>query len=412
MASPLLLFNRVWKEIGKESTWISTKIIILGISNFIHNAGLAMIKTIGIGCFHFGIKKKIPFTFLGKEYIQNLESCLKKLNNISNISMKVEDSFLEFTEEIKEELPKLDSSYGYYPFLEPYSAIEFEIFLPYRIQAQLYGIEEKLLDTYTEKFFVSINYSFYFPIVIVEPIKPTKISDASKAVSILWKFFKKEINTELEKHIIFEILGPSPFHIEIVIQPVIPDDEDDWHFNPELKIGYGYDKYVINYNNSLIKDSSEAFEYLKYKIIDEFGLYYKFEQLKIEQMHNWSDIYEQIDILRGAIKYKWFRKIYFRLLERGRLINILTNKLIDFESKAIFNNNDRNREFKELYRQEDNLFKQVIEKDYYDDYEYPVNQAKELLCFIEGRRIKNIEIIIALISAIIGGVIGAILTGS
>lgn len=114
----------------------------------------------------------------------------KRINNISNIKIDIDKTLEDEKEIIKEELPKLDSRDGFFPDIFPFSKIEFLLYLPFRLQAEMYDIEEKFLNTYTEKFLVSINYYVDFPVTIIEPTSPIKTSDASKAVSMIWHFLE------------------------------------------------------------------------------------------------------------------------------------------------------------------------------------------------------------------------------
>lgn len=152
--------------------------------------------------------------------------------------------------------------------------------------------------------------------------------------------------------------------MEIFFQPETPDNDDDnWNINSKLTIERGYDKF-LNTNNNIIKDSNEALDLIHENFLGEFGLYNKFEQFRNDKIHSWSEIYEDIDKLRDSTKYKLINKLFFKLFKRGKIIEILTHKIIDFESDSIFNNNQRNREFKSIYSLEENIFKEIIKKIY------------------------------------------------
>lgn len=38
----------------------------------------------GVGCFHFGVKRKQPFKFIGSDYIKEPQTTLQSISNINN----------------------------------------------------------------------------------------------------------------------------------------------------------------------------------------------------------------------------------------------------------------------------------------------------------------------------------------
>jgi len=368
-------------------------------------------KTIGIGCFHFGIKIQIPFKFTGQEYIKELEKCLERIPNIENLQIETSESFIGASEEITQSLPELNKN-GYFPSLGYYAQISFNIHLPYKIQADLSKTNEKYLNTFTENFLIIIVYSWHFPVAIVEPINPSDRSDASKAVSIIWKFLKNEINNKSKENFIkFEMLGPSPFHLDINILPIPSKNTKNKRIvNTEYHSRRGYDLMFLYYDTSILGNPDAALSYIFYSLVDEFGLYYKYQQIKVKRALDWNEIQHLIKRFKNIKELNFFRRMLFRLFQKSSIISDITNKIIDFESGHLLDNNYLNREIAEQYREEDYYFKEPIEKELFDDYDYPVSQTKELLKFIESRRVKSLELMIGLISAFIGGAIGAILT--
>lgn len=132
-----------------------------------------MEKSFGIGCFHFGVSKKAPFTFKGKDYVEKLKTTLASVTNITDINILTDDEFEEMSVEIKEDLPNLNKEPDFFPsslILD----IEFKLYIPFRLQAEIYGTEEKYLNTFSEYFKIKIIHSFYLPVAIIEVLSPTE----------------------------------------------------------------------------------------------------------------------------------------------------------------------------------------------------------------------------------------------
>ena len=149
-----------------------------------------MEKSIGIGCYHFGVKKSPPFAFTGKDYIDKLNTALSKIASLNNLKINTDDDFRNYKQDVMDELPNLEYDEGFFPnpiFLD----IQFELYIPFRIQAELIERNEKFLDTYSEKFKVYIVQSYFLPVAIIEIVDPTKQPDPSTGVVIVREFLRK-----------------------------------------------------------------------------------------------------------------------------------------------------------------------------------------------------------------------------
>ncbi len=109
-------------------------------------------KAFGIGCLHFGIsddinKKSITI----QEYIQEVKKVLTKFSTTSEIDIFFDDEIKNEKISTESPNPKLQDGDECYPNIEMYQ-LEFKIYIPFRIQAEIIGMEEEYLDTYTENF--------------------------------------------------------------------------------------------------------------------------------------------------------------------------------------------------------------------------------------------------------------------
>ncbi len=150
----------------------------------------------GIGCFHFGVKRKHPFKFEGAKYINELKKGLESISNVDNIKISCENNFKDYSTHITEELPNIRNGKGFFP-RSPFMKIEFQVYIPFRVQAQ---ISEQLLrrklsflsKTFTEKFEVSINYAYHLPVTFIKLVTPSEEGRPSNAVMIVREFLEHE----------------------------------------------------------------------------------------------------------------------------------------------------------------------------------------------------------------------------
>ena len=367
-------------------------------------------KAFGIGCYHFGVKKTPPFKFKGTEYLEELKLTLSSISNLNNLKISSDEDFNKWTTKITEELPNLEDDDDFFPY--PFKLnIDFELYIPFRIQEEITGEKEKFLDTYGENFKVKIIQSFDLPVAVVEIINPTKKPDPSTAVQIVREFIRRELTKNKSQYIRFEYLGPSPFHLDCYLKPQKPKSDEEWLFNPQEQLRKGYDELTIYYNEDNIKDSDEAMDYLISSLRDEFGFFYRCIQMRNSKMHSWDIIEKNLNELLEIQNKYGLKGFYKRFFRRPSLIGQLFTDIATFEGEDIFRTGLKQNSYNKIFSIKDQIFfKTFIDKELEEKIDYPVKQTSDLITFFEIRRVKSMEFIIALISAILGGAIGAILT--
>lgn len=367
-------------------------------------------KSIGIGCFNFGIKKNIPFEFIGSEYLLELNKALSKISSLTNLKIEADDDFKNNKINIVEEIENLEEDEGHFPYTMVLN-IEFDLYIPFRIQAKITECEEKRLSTFTENFNVKVTQSYYAPVAIIESINPSEENDPSSAVRIVREFIRMELTEDKSNYIRFECLGPSPFHFNCFIKPKKPEDDNDWLFDIDEELKKGYDNLFLYYNSDEIRDSEEALEYLTDSIQDEFGFFYHSIQRRNSKIHFWAKIQENLNSLIEIQNKKGIKGIFKRLLSRPRLIGKLFTDVATFEANDIFQSSLQQNEYNQTFSvKEEIFFKSFIDRELEEKIEYPVKQTAELVKFFENRRVKSLEIITTIAAAILGGAIGTILT--
>jgi len=365
----------------------------------------------GIGCFHFGVKKKPPFKFEGSEYLKKVRTSLQSISNIDRINVKCEDEFENWSIDISEDLPKIDSGPGFFPnplFMD----IEFEVYLPFRIQAELLEVKEEFLETFTEKFSVWIHYTYHFPVTFIQPIDPSERSSPSDAVIILRKFLKGEFESLKDDYIQFELLGPSPFHANCYVQSeeTQGDHEMSKIFRVQRLFQKGYGEIIFDFNKEMFAKKNEAMDAIKEEIKDELGFFYDIVQSEVVKVHEWGKITNFIIQLNNILRLKGIVGIWKRLFMRSKLLNEVFTTVVEFESEELFDNNNIQSDYRDIYfKGEEHYFQSDIDKQIKERFVYPTKQIYQLIEFLESRRLRSVENLVILISAILGGAIGAIL---
>lgn len=374
----------------------------------------------GIGCFHFGVKEQPPFKFEASEYTKQLVAALESISNINNIDIDYDDIFENYSTNITEELCNINKGYGFFPAPQ-FMRIEFDVYIPFRIQEQLifqYGTKQRgqklqPLETFTEKFKVFINYTYYFPVTFVEPIDPSAQSTPSNAVEIVRNFLKHEFESSKINYIQFGCLGPSPFHADCYIyqEDAGSNSKESALFRVNRCAMQGYDIIKFYYNPSYFERLHDAKKEVMLGIQIELGFFYNLKQLEVVKMDEWEQITDLVDQLIATQRTGNIMSIIEKPFKRWKLINEAVTSLAQFKSKGVSLENFIQQSYRNIFNDtEEHNFQYYIDNEIENRSTYPTNEIYQLFSFFENRSLKRAEMLIVLIAAIIGGGIGALLT--
>ncbi|GGG88610.1 hypothetical protein [Paenibacillus radicis (ex Gao et al. 2016)] len=346
----------------------------------------------GVGCFNFGMKAGTTTTIGG--YFNELQNTFEAISNISEIKIELDEEDYDFTAEISISTYDNMSVGGRINPNVRNVRISFDIFIPKRIQEDLKH-DPKLFKT--EKFRVVINYTYYFPVVIVQPFEPYGGDvDPSSAVVLVREFLIKEF-LKIESFIDFQVLGPSPFHGDFFVKE---NNQLEEKFQISIMETKAYDEINIYYNG--YTDVNEAFEDITLEILEEFGFFYELMHKNLSSSMEWSFIEQNLDVL---ISLKQERKKSKNLFLINRILNDLFINISYFEKDQIFYKSYLQKNRRNIIH-----FSSYIDREINEQVNYPTSQVTELIKLYENQKL-NVNVILAtVIAAISGGVMGAVIT--
>lgn len=374
--------------------------------------------TFGIGCFHFGINKNEFLEFKTSEYIKELRTFLESIVNIENVKITGDDCSVEKIIKIENDLPKIDEGNGFFPRWSNLK-IEMDLYIPFQIQEQLiHNLMSPLMpkyksNTFTDKFKVTIFYAYFLPVAFIELINPVENGDPSDAVLVVREFLEhKFINSSYIK---FEHIGPSPFHANCYI---IPNDgydlrKLDLDFVSKITIAKrGYDEITFYYDLDLFKDSIDAKEHIFLDIKDELSFYYALTHLNVKRMHRWEKIEKLIkELTQNAKGYNHPLKMLEEVAWYSHKINNAFISVAKFESDKVFEDREKKRCYTDIYSDVwVSHFQRYIDESINNEDDYPTKEMIQLLGYLENKRSKKVELFTIIVSAILGGGIGALIT--
>ena len=321
------------------------------------------------------------------DFVNNFKNFLNKQTNISNIIFDV---------------------------TSVRTTIEFIVYLPQKNQKDLIK-DILLIDEFgllkSEQFFVKmVNCNSFSSVIFIKPIGAYKKHNFSDSVIIIRKYFEDIIKTSNDIH--FKIQGPSPAHLELfVFSSAKLEDQLTYEYS-ELA---GYDSVNIIYNPDNLKGHSIE-QIISLKLAPYFNLYYSYEKTREDALHKVVTFLNTYALLlkeNKKIKFWDIKKKYFNFPEMIRLSWI---KLAEYEiSNAELQENIQittARIAKSEYQNKlSGIVKRYMEGHVKLDIQnIPTKTYYDTLTFLENRHLNYSNLIVAFLSAIIGGAIGSIIS--
>lgn len=360
----------------------------------------------GVGCLHFSTVNNSN-NIEGEEYIENLENALETVPNINDIQVSVGDRFIKESFNIEENNGTLDGKGSIFPPTSTKLIINYTVYIPRRIQEDL-TYNDKHLDS--EKFIVQMRYDpYFFPVTYVEPLSENNIYNPSTGVEIVRKFMDDKFPVS---SICFDSLGPSPFHADFFLSvESSPNGEcqiDGIEYEYSKK--GGYDIYSILADKNHFSNLEEAKNKLYYEMKDEFGAFYFMSQGNLRRHKKWRKVSQSSNELRSLHGEEGFRGFVNRIVKTNRKLRNCFILLLDYEAMDISLRQSAERAYQNLLDERTPIIDSFLREKKERQWEFPTSQVKEILNLFEGRRRKRIEGVIVIISAILGGVVGSIMT--
>lgn len=361
----------------------------------------------GIGCFHFSPREISSENFSGDDFIGKLRESLESINNIKEIMI---DGFKWFSggdfvgKHPIYDCKNIQDGPGLFPHAIN-SRVQFEIFIPTRIQKEL--LDDSYRDTKNENFQITINYLDHFPVAVVRGLDQT-IMQPSNSVVLIRRFLEKELGEQKNLPVEFQSLGPSPFHADFFLRMEILNNPEKIEEISCEKIHLpGYDDIIIH-----TKEKEGSLDNLKDKAIErllsELSYFYFLVQSNNLNQHIWVEVEESVENLKQSLSDK-------RLLSRA--INVIKTRnhldsaflnIADLEMGMLDIKQKYLRWKKEIATLHDQIFlEDYLESEVMSGMEFPTNHMLQIVQLCESRRTISAQNTAVLLSAILGGILGA-----
>ena len=357
----------------------------------------------GVGCFYFVPTEPAPATGQNARYRDLLRGALEAIPNANNIVIEGGEDPDPLLLPLDGRWSSLDASvFNAYP---SYLNVEFDLYIPARIQDEILNhLDEEFVGS--EHFHAKLVHSD-MPLVVVTATEPDGWRDGSTYIILVREYLKRELDESVVR---LSCLGPSPFHSDFFLELVQQQDcsltvrrENPTH---------GYSQHRCSYkctrsNDNVIDVLSKVLE----ELTPELSLFYEACRQSQLRMSAWEKIEEPVKTsLLGDGRGRW-RDTVTNRLRQSRSIRLVTERLIRFEMDGIFERQSLEESLDQTYSVPGRAYlRDEVKKAVKDLGEYPIGEVYRLIEFLEGRRSKQVELLIVFIAALVGGIVGGIAT--
>ena len=357
----------------------------------------------GVGCFHFGFKQE-EVKMNGEQYLEHLKRVLSSISNINNIDFKHDDYFIESELELNK---KLELDEGDPPFPNPkFLQIKFDIYIPKRIQSKYFDKIEFPFKPVIENFKVNITYSYFMPVCFIYSFEHCYQDFPSDAILVIREFLKENVIDDI---INFQCIGPSPFHADFNLQEKRKDSKSKYFLESIVNKENTYSSinfYIDDFNDNTFE---EKVNLLFFELNDELALYYRITSFNNQIMNGWMEIQDKLEEFQKTFRNISFISSLKSPSLRVKKINELYLNIIDFEILLLGLNRSFMDSFNVIYNRKHYYLKSFNENYLQDSNEYPIEQINKIISLHDKRFTKNIDLIVLLVTALIGGLVGSIL---
>jgi hypothetical protein len=340
----------------------------------------------GIGCVYFTAGAEGNKTW--KDMV--IES-LAKIPSVSDVEVD-----LQFPED------ELEASPGSYPMG---GMLRFHLHVSLSEQKGLDKFLERIPMT-TEDFTVLMYFQYYGPVTFVLPQLAESSNDASSSIIAVREYLKRELS-QRQLPVKLTTIGPSPFHADACIESADIAEK----FRLERIPSRAFDKLIFSYSERDFESSEYALITLLDDISDELSFYYSLVRRRLDRMHDSDRIAEMARELLDIYEATGFKAKMQRIFVSSAKIRRVALRAVAAQYEAQDDELSSRRSMDELYSSDlEPYFTDYIEEEIGTDYANDILGAKEVVSLLDQARERQIQVTSLFLSAIAGGLAGALVS--
>ncbi|MGH9870224.1 MAG: hypothetical protein ACREAA_18935 [Candidatus Polarisedimenticolia bacterium] len=362
----------------------------------------------GVGCFSLAHRRTGSSLLRPSGYAALFRDLLNTLPAASNIVINTDssDEPRQFTVQDHTSLKGGELSNAALVLF----SCQFDLHIPERIQNELSPLGSL---PGSDHFRVHIKHTYLGPVCFVRLLLPYGPPDPSTGVVVVRKYLSQEIS-RLGSKFAFDFLEPSPFPAGFSLSMFPSEKPGAGHrFQADCVRPRGYASIAFRRDSRPDTDPDDALNELFQELVDELSLYYHIVRGNVSAFRMWEGLQKQVVALLESTRHGGPMSRIRRMGRGSGAIYDLQTALVEFEASEIFRKEQGAQRVRQVYGLSSPTYLRVFIDDAMSESPtYPLSGVKSLLEFLEGRRSKAMELLILMLSALIGGLAGAVITAA
>ena len=284
----------------------------------------------------------------------------------------------------------------------------FDLRIPFRRQDKLGGEGTSVINQ-TEKFRVHVRYPFHSAVSFVELVGDEPPGSGSSAVKTVREYLSFQL-TGSHSTVVFESVGPSPFHADATIQFRTRDGTNDGIFECEKIESRAYATLNFWWMDDSI-EAEDVCERLFDELENELDVFYLIVSHNSTRYERWRRLQTKAREVAEGVRTTgvWRRLISMR--KQSRSVGALFCDLVEFRSLQMAYEQEEETAVRRLGEVPGEFpFRDFVKAAMKERPVFSWEQLRDLLHFIEGRRSKLVEMTLIVLAAVIGAVVGSTIT--
>lgn len=288
--------------------------------------------------------------------------------------------------------------------------LSFRITIPGRIQRELVELTGGgPAFSNTESFYIVTFYRDFPVSYVFAEGEPNPYPIGSQAVAIVRKFLEQETSRYRKSDSIrFTFIGPSPLHCDFILRASIEEMKAPYML--ERLPRETFDEFIITYDSSIYDSVYAAINGICRRLAGELGYFYRSVSTRNRRARTMLELRRQENQLMSMTLSGGAGINVSRFLKSRRLIRDLSLNLIaaDYE----FNREGRESQstLKQLEQVTSGLFRNEIQREINDSFQAELDNMNSIMQLVASRQKRGVDITMLLITSLLGGIIGSILT--
>lgn len=263
-------------------------------------------------------------------------------------------------------------------------------------------------ETDSEEFRLMIKHCYYSPVAIVAPMSGSAEAQESDSVYLIRNYLEQTIQRAGSASFVLDSIGPSPFHADFSVRERDEEQVGDAATSMVHKVQPGYHSIVWNVDTRRM-----PFEAAVAKVLDgvrhDADVFYEITQKRHVLLESWAEaskLAHEVTILERGTS---LGSRVWNYPKKGRcmkdaIMSVAEHQMLDIETRA-----DIISILGEHVWAEDMGIRIFCEQKFQGLEKFPAMELRELLQFLENRARHVDNVIIALLAAILGGLVGGTL---